>query len=352
MNTFEKAIEVTPLDSQTYSAHLDQKWCIGAVPHGGYIASILYRTTTTHFQITHASRFATPPEPISLQLSYLRRTSTGPAVLKVQNVKIGSRVSTIHVTLLQAGGADKENGKEKQKELEVKAVAYINASPPESESGPSYEGVWGLQPEPEPAAGPGSGAVDLAALAQNQQDGNWARLKLPHPAMFALNNTEMYGPVSSSSSSSLETKAERVVDQWARFAPGGRVARWSNEAVVFLLDVFPAALERLGALEALRVRDEKAVSVGSEGDLAGPFWYPTVSMNIDLKTRMPPQGVEWLYSRVETKMLRNSRADLEVTLLDANGGLVATSSQIALVVDASRNTQGRQREQRKQKGSL
>ena len=26
---FEKAIEVTPVDSHTYSAHLDAKWCIG-----------------------------------------------------------------------------------------------------------------------------------------------------------------------------------------------------------------------------------------------------------------------------------------------------------------------------------
>jgi hypothetical protein len=27
--TFEKAIHVTPIDTNTYSAHLDPSWCIG-----------------------------------------------------------------------------------------------------------------------------------------------------------------------------------------------------------------------------------------------------------------------------------------------------------------------------------
>ena len=158
--------------------------------------------------------------------------------------------------------------------------------------------------------------------------------------MFALRNTELYGPrPAAATPTTTQSQAEQVVDQWARFTPYGKAARWSNEAVVFLLDVFPAALERLGALEALRMKDEKASS-GSDAQ-PGPFWYPTVSLNLDLKSRIPPEGVEWLYSRVETKMLRNSRADLEVTVLDDKGRLVATSSQIALVVDASRNTKPR-----------
>lgn len=269
----------------------------------------------------------------------MRRTTIGPAILKVQDVKIGSRVSTIHVTLLQAPDSAAPE------KLEVKAVAYINASPSETESGPSYEGVWGLEPAPAVGSGP-DGSVNLSALAQNQEDGNWMRLGLPHPAMFALRNTELYGP-RIASPATVESHAEKVVDQWARFAPFGKVVRWSNEAVVFLLDVFPAALERLGALEALRISDENA-SRGklSSNEGTGPFWYPTVTLNIDLKTRLPAEGVEWLYSRVETRMLRNSRADLEVTVLDPKGGLMATSSQVALVVDASRNTQPRK------KGSL
>jgi acyl-CoA thioesterase FadM len=71
------------------------------------------------------------------------------------------------------------------------------------------------------------------------------------------------------------------------------------------------------------------------------FWYPTVTMNIDLKSRLPREGVEWLHTRVITRMLRGSRADLEVLILDQDGGLVATSTQVALVVDPARNGKGR-----------
>jgi acyl-CoA thioesterase FadM len=71
------------------------------------------------------------------------------------------------------------------------------------------------------------------------------------------------------------------------------------------------------------------------------FWYPTVTMNIDLKTRLPPSSVEWLHSRVVTRMVRESRADLEVLILDQDGQLTATSTQAALVVDPARNVKGR-----------
>jgi acyl-CoA thioesterase len=67
------------------------------------------------------------------------------------------------------------------------------------------------------------------------------------------------------------------------------------------------------------------------------FWYPTLTMTIDLKTRIPAEGVEWLYTRVDTKMLRGGRADLEVVALNEAGELVALGAQTALVVDAARN---------------
>ena len=71
------------------------------------------------------------------------------------------------------------------------------------------------------------------------------------------------------------------------------------------------------------------------------FWYPPVIMDIDLKTRLPPSGMEWLYSRVVTRMVRGSLADLEVLILDQDGELIATSTQVALVVDPARNVKGR-----------
>ncbi|KAL4746202.1 thioesterase-like superfamily-domain-containing protein [Aspergillus terricola var. indicus] len=263
---FEKAIAVTPIDANSYSAYLDPAWCIGKA----------------HL----------------LQITFQRRTFAGPAFLTVQEIKLGARVSTIHRT-----------------KPVVKVLAYITLAPPDTEESPRVRG-----------AGP------------------WTDLS-PGPSSTLLPKT-------------IEERAKQVVDQWAQFAPSGTPARWSNEAVVYLADIFPAALDRMGAMEATRLLTTDA----SENTSAGPagksgsaalngrattdqglvrFWYPTVTMNIDLKTRLPSSGVEWLHSRVVTRMVRGSSADLEVLILDQDGELVATSTQVALVVDPARNVKGR-----------
>jgi acyl-CoA thioesterase FadM len=113
---------------------------------------------------------------------------------------------------------------------------------------------------------------------------------------------------------------------------------------MFLADTFPAALDRLGAMETSRLHAMEELRGGQvkrNAEEKERFWYPTVTLNIDLKTRIPPEGVEWLHARVVTKMLRGSRADLDVVILDPQGELIALSTQVALVVDASRNTKGR-----------
>jgi hypothetical protein len=287
--------------------------------------------------------FKSPQEPISLQISYLRRTAIGAAILKVENLKFGARVSTVHISLSQLPeGATPSTTLNEDNGLEVKAVAYVNLSPPEAESGPCYKGTWGLQPAPAVGSRP-DGSVDLSGLVENQRDGTWVRIPPPSPAMIASKNLEIYGP-RALLPATLETRIRQIAEHWARFAPDGQVARWSNEAVMFLVDIFPAGLDRMAAMESSRLLDQQGLQWKPHDAAAtkGPFWFPTVSMNIDLKTRLPPEGVEWLYSRVVTRMLRGGRADLDVVVLDEKGGLVATSTQVALVVDASRNMKGRE----------
>ncbi|KAF7113700.1 hypothetical protein CNMCM5793_003056 [Aspergillus hiratsukae] len=276
-----------------------------------------------------------------MQLSFLRRTVVGPAILRVQDVKIGARISTIHVTLSQR--PDRPGTANDKDDLEVKVVGYITVSPPEMEEGPICKGTWALSPPPVPGS-LANGSVNLAALAANGTDGAWVRLPRPPPALTAPQHLEIYAP-RRKGPKTLESRQKQVVDQWARFTPGGKtVARWSNEAVMFLADTFPAALDRLGAMETSRLRAKEELrgrQLKGNAEDKETFWYPTVTLNIDLKTRIPPEGVEWLHTRVVTRMLRGSRADLDVVILDPEGELIALSTQVALVVDASRNTKGR-----------
>ncbi|KAJ0419505.1 thioesterase-like superfamily-domain-containing protein [Aspergillus carlsbadensis] len=346
---FEDAIRVTPIDSHTYAAFLKEDWCIGVVPHGGYTASILYRTTAVHFATTHRARYTgSTPEATTLQVTFLDRTSVGPAILRVQDVKIGGRVSTIHVTLSQlpdsllakvAKGAKPDLAELTRRhvdQLQPKQVAYITASPPETESGPSATGAWGLHPPPPPGSKP-DGAVDLPALARNSRDAGWSQYSFPG-ILRVIQQVTVYG-AGPQYPASVEERARRGVDQWTRFCPGGKVARWSNESLVFLLDTFPVASDRMCALQLLQLRRLGRPRDPTDEALSFEklFWYPTLTMTIDLKTRVPAAGVDWLYTRVNTKMLRGGRADLEVVALDERGELLALGAQTALVVDAARN---------------
>ncbi|KAL4874794.1 thioesterase-like superfamily-domain-containing protein [Aspergillus karnatakaensis] len=345
---FENAIAVKSLDSHTYEAHLDPAWCIGVVPHGGYTASILYRTASLHLKTRHKSNLSSP-EPINFQITFLRRTRIGRAVLTVQDIKLGGRLSTIHITLSQKSDTPTKGG---EGGLETELAAYITLGSPDFESGPAVTGPWGLSPPPPPGSDP-NGAVNLDSLAEIGRDGSWARFPDAPRGLFAAQHIELYTPENLfAKDRTVGERVNQVVDQWARFRPGGAVAqekgksgataKWSNEAVMYLLDLFPAALNRLGAMEDSGVQPS-SVGAGSGsdgGNIVGGYWYPTVTMNIDLKTRIP-EGMEWLHSRVVTRMLRGGRADLDVVVLDQRGAVVATSSQVALVVDVGRNTKGR-----------
>ncbi|KAL6232815.1 hypothetical protein BDW75DRAFT_216677 [Aspergillus navahoensis] len=357
---FEKAIAVTPLDRNTYSAYLDPSWCIGQVPHGGYTASVLYRTAATHFTQKAANTTSRgqehAQEPIGLQITFQRRTFAGPAILSVQEIKLGARVSTIHVTLSQArneraAAAAAATGtalkSPDRNHLEVKVLAYVTLSPPAAEEGLAVTGPWDLSPPPPPGSLAG-GEIDFKSLGENGVDGEWKAGPVAPPTLHAAKHLQAYSPAATLRPKTAEERARQVVDQLSRFAPGGTLARWSNEAVMYLADIFPAALDRLGAMEETGVLRAAGGSTGAgsgskvaTGEGLVQFWYPTVTMNIDLKSRLPREGVEWLHTRVVTRMLRGSRADLEVLILDQDGGLVATSTQVALVVDPARNGKGR-----------
>jgi hypothetical protein len=266
-----------------------------------------------------------------MQLAFLRRTAAGPAVLEVQDTKLGARTSTIHVALLQPSdkGKKKKNAGSAssgdEENLEVKVAGYITVSPETAEVGVSAPSNWTLQPEPIPGSGP-NGRVNLARLRETGRDGQWVRLAAPFPKFRrASQQVELYGPDPA-------LGKRPVLDQWTRFRPGGNTeGRWTNEAVAFLVDIFPMALDGFDTMA-----DKAAGTESVKGKLA-KYWYPTVTLNIDFKKRLPASGVEWLYSRVQTRSVRNGRTDEDVVILDEQGEVVALSTQVGLVVDAGRN---------------
>ena len=67
-----------------------------------------------------------------------------------------------------------------------------------------------------------------------------------------------------------------------------------------------------------------------------PFGYPTLSMSLEIKRQLPPQGVKWLYVKVIPMEIRNGRFDTNVYIYNEDMQLVAKSHQVSLIVDVSR----------------
>ncbi len=141
-------------------------------------------------------------------------------------------------------------------------------------------------------------------------------------------------------------KGQRVrssADEWIRLASG---ERWTNESLGFVADTWPMPVEAFSHSEnPYDVHTKKGSNdfADKTGDAKGEkiqpakFWYPTLLLNLDIKKALPEEGAEWLFVRVDTKVIKNGRMDIEVVICDEGGEVVALSQHVAFAVPAERN---------------
>ncbi|KAK5195219.1 hypothetical protein LTR96_002779 [Exophiala xenobiotica] len=331
--TFADVVPIKQVSSHQYTLTLENEWCIGTVPNGGYVTSAFLVVARTHMSLTHSTR--SEPHPINLHLEFLRRTCVGPALFTVKDVKLGARISNLHIILSQRQSPDDPSSP-----YQDEAEGYITMSNISTETGLSLPTHYTPYPPTLPA--------DLVTLSSTGRDANYtSRPKDPFPQFRrAAQNIQMF-LVRPARRPSDHPKA--MNDQWVRFAPNRNPnGRWTNDALGFLVDMFPqivekfvnphieeAALDQQSADEASKPRQGK----GEKGPGAtAKYWYPTLALNLEVKKLLPEEGVEWLFVRVKAKSIRNGRFDLDVEVWDTDNELVATSSHASLIVDSARNT--------------
>ncbi|EGE81160.2 thioesterase [Blastomyces dermatitidis ATCC 18188] len=323
--SFGEAIAISPVSSHTYAAYLRPEWCIGTVPHGGYIASLFHNVAVIHLKHTHPTLHSGTPHPIALHLTFLRRTDAGPAAFVVQDTKLGSRTSTLHVTLSQH---DPDGA------VRHEVAGYITVSNFDTEEGPTMQTGYELYPKPAPGSRPDQ-AVDLVKLARDGRDGNWERFHIAFSSMRkASNHVEFYTPRYTKEAGGRTKGPSGFVEQWVRFKPYGKVGRWTDSTLGYLVDMFPMMLERFDS------KPWQGDSAADKLEMAR-YWYPTVLLNMEFKKKLPAEGVEWLYSRVQTKVLKDGRMDLDLVVLDEKGEVVVVSNHVSLIVSAQRNIEPR-----------
>lgn len=329
--TFADLCPITSTSSHTYNVEFKEEWLIGTVPNGGYTTCNFLICARTHMQTTHAK--LKQPHPINLHLEFLRRVAVGPATFIVRDVKMGSRITNLHLTLTQ-------NNDPTTSIVE----GYIMMSNITSESGLSLPTHYALHPPPVPA--------HLPTLAAKGEDTHY-RKRGPEPFpkfRRAVLNTAIY-LVKPSERPAYFPKS--INDQWIRLAPvqngENRIGsgRWTNDALGFLVDMFPQIVEQylnpVVEQAAITVSDEaemhriiKEVS-GSSDSPSAKYWYPTLTLTLNVKKSLPEEGVDWLFVRVQAKAIKEGRFDLDVSVWDEAGEMVAESLHHSLALDSQRN---------------
>ncbi|MCJ1463376.1 hypothetical protein MMC07_001983 [Pseudocyphellaria aurata] len=286
--SFAAAMAVNADAAHIYSADFDSQWCYGSVPHGGFLASIFMTVASMHFRTTLAKQ--NQPHTITVQLVFLRRAEVGHAELTVRDVRLGGQTSTIQITLCQRGREE--------------SVCYITNSNLDAERGLTLSTDWVLQPP--------TLKVDLIKL-RNDEDENWTAYRSLSKFRLASNHLQFYLPRQGQAMSGL-------VDEWVCFRNG---ERFHNESLGLLCDMWPMVFEPYQY-------------IGSDTQPA--LWYPTLHLSLEIKKALPSEGVQWLFSRVRAKQIKNGRFDLEVVILDEKADIVALSHHVAMIVPADRNT--------------
>ncbi|EME80165.1 uncharacterized protein MYCFIDRAFT_31682 [Pseudocercospora fijiensis CIRAD86] len=293
---FERATAVQQVDSHTYAADFKDDWCIGAVPHGGYVTATVQRAVKKHFDTTLAKQ--DQPHTLALHLDFLRRTQTGPVKISIQDVKLGRQTSVVHITLSQDGREE--------------VVGYITNSNLSKEVGVSFDTHWTAHPERIPLTSP------LSALEKGQ-DPKWSELhEWPNSAFRkATRQLRAWFPRDGQ-------PRQNIYDMWTCLRDPSET--WTNEKLGFLVDMFPQVCETF-----YRKFTRNRV----------PFWYPTLLLNLEVKKVLPEGGAKFLFTRLQTKVIRNGRYDLEIIVMDEKGEMVALSHHVCFALSAERNSAGR-----------
>ncbi|KAF3941510.1 hypothetical protein ABW19_dt0201222 [Dactylella cylindrospora] len=254
--------------------------------------------TTTHSKIS-------PPQhhTVSFHAMFMIKTNAGPTELRIADTKLGRGYSVLHIELMQEG---------------MKCVnAYVTMGNIDSETGPTMETHW---EKPVPAM---VGRQNLDKLLTPEGVKGWYERPKPFADFREVSKRTRFFTT--------DEVTPGVVTNWATFTnPQEKI---TNEAIALIADLFVGVIEQLDP--------EGWSDTGEKKTPTAKYWYPTLSLSLDVKKALPKEGVKWVYSKVQCQQIKNGRWDLQVIMLDENGELLATSSQVALMVDASRNTKPR-----------
>lgn len=317
-NILKNQIDLRKSSSHVYTVSHHADWTTGHVLHGGSVAAAIHHAAITHLATEMAA--ANQPDLLTLHVEFFRSCQPRDSTITVTELKVGALTSTLQLQLSQGG------------KTKVLALATsINMDSP----GPTAKKTW--RPSPSPAPVP-----DFSAVEAHKPDAHWLPVHL-NDEMFPILSRQL----------ALSPRGgftfDGICDTWFSFRNNERM---DAPYLTMMTDCIPAMSDTLlqnnSLYDAHRIfRDTEAWAKGHPGvpaelnntieaALQAPFLNHTIMLNIEFKRRLPEEGLRWIFSRAESRMLQGGRLDLDVTLCDQNLNLLCIARQSILALDAKR----------------
>lgn len=276
-------------------------------------------------------------DTVTAHFEYPNRTSSGPAIVVIDEVKLGRTLSTLHLTLWQGellNHAPWVNTSASRRTV----LAYTTHTNWSNFKGMSV--LTGYEVTPAALMPP---KPDFNSLKANGSDDAWTQSKWP----------EAFGPAGSSGNWRFFIPRQGpltpgVLDMWICLSNGENI---TQQALPYVVDAFPHDL--LAFMIAPEIRAlmeappagvvEDAATAEARAEVArknkerGSMWFPTVLLNLETKGALTQEGAEWLAVKVTGKQIRDGKFDLEVVVRDVDGQMVILAHQVALMVSWERN---------------
>jgi hypothetical protein len=174
--------------------------------------------------------------------------------------------------------------------------------------------------------------IDFDIVRQGK-DPNWTSMNVPYdfsPATVRRSHMNLV----------LERVAcpdKSIVQAWLNFARPEE--KWTTAKLGIAVDnIIPAINNFVGNANDMQGMADQSIAMERYGpsrvslEWKYPYWYTTLNLSIEVKRALPEEGVDWLFLRNRTKMVREGRADVHGEIFNAEGELVAVTQQLWLIV--------------------
>ncbi|ETS83510.1 hypothetical protein PFICI_05386 [Pestalotiopsis fici W106-1] len=314
----QKQINLTQTSSHSYTISSHRDWSVGPALHGGSVAATIHHAASTHLRTTLAAQ--NQPDILTLHFQFLRTCVLQDSVIDITDLRLGAGTSDIQLHLSQDG--------------QVKVIALATAVNFDNVSGPSAPTAWKLTPPPEP--------VDFDKIQTQEPDEDWVSTivdgeLIPVTKRILCLNPRKGFPI------------DGVCDAWTSFLGNERMDATYLTLMADIIPSLPDTLLRNGGIYDARANFAQIEAAEKKNPGApvvltnslkqaaqATVFNHTVTLDIEFKRRLPKEGIQWIFTRAEMRMLQAGRGDLDVTICDENLDILLLARQVILVLDAKR----------------